>query len=97
MQHAYFSASSERFCNEHPSTILGYLAQHHAFDLNQLQRNAWVEQISILQKQIQIVGPSWIALEYAIPRMGKRADAVILASGIVFVIEFKSTTTYSAA
>ena len=31
----------------------------------------------------------WIAFEFAIPRMGKRADVVLVAAGIVFVVEFK--------
>ncbi|MCE2832726.1 MAG: DUF2075 domain-containing protein [Oxalobacteraceae bacterium] len=31
----------------------------------------------------------WIYFEFSIPRMGKRADVVLLIGGIVFVIEFK--------
>jgi hypothetical protein len=31
-----------------------------------------------------------IFLEFYIPRMGKRADAVLVATNIVFVIEFKA-------
>lgn len=98
MQHAYFSASSSHFCTQQPQTILGHLAEHHAHDLNPLQRNAWLVQIAILQHELKIVGPSWIALEYAIPRMGKRADVVVLAGGAVFVVEFKTgSESYSGA
>jgi len=32
---------------------------------------------------------SYLAFEYAIPRMGKRVDVVILYLGVVFVLEFK--------
>jgi hypothetical protein len=46
-------------------------------------------QIRILQEGLQSVPHAWIAFEFAIPRMGKRADVVILLDGIVFVVEFK--------
>jgi hypothetical protein len=32
---------------------------------------------------------SFIFLEFAIPRMGKRADAIIISDGLIFVIEYK--------
>ena len=54
------------------------------------QRNAWVGQIQILKNLF--TDPSkdiYILFEYAIPRMGKRVDVIILYSGIVFVLEFK--------
>jgi len=46
---------------------------------------------------VRTLAEGWVALEFAIPRMGKRVDAVIIAGGIVFVIEFKiGAENYSA-
>lgn len=43
----------------------------------------------LLQKGLAAVPDAWLAFEFAIPRMGKRADAIVVLSGIVFVLEFK--------
>ena len=51
--------------------------------------NAWMAQITLLQKELSKYGAGWIALEFSIPRMGKRADAIRNFEGIVFVVEFK--------
>jgi hypothetical protein len=72
-----------------PQTILGHLAEHHPHDLDPLQRNAWVAEITLLQDQLSNNGVGWLALEFAIPRMGKRVDAIVVFEGIIFVIEFK--------
>lgn len=90
MQRAYYSATQEEFLKTEPNAILGALARSHPFSLEDLQRNAWLTQINILQKQLHIIPDSYIAFEYAIPRMGKRVDAVILHAGVVFVLEFKA-------
>ncbi len=47
-------------------------------------------QIQILKPALQhFPGASYLLLEFAIPRMGKRVDVILLAHGIVFVLEFK--------
>ncbi len=41
--------------------------------------------------------PGHVYFEFAIPRMGKRVDVVLISGGIIFVIEFKvGETTYPA-
>jgi hypothetical protein len=57
--------------------------------LEDLQRNAWIAQIAILQKELKKIPDSHMAFEYSIPRMGKRVDVVVLYKGRVFVLEFK--------
>lgn len=89
MSRAYYSAHIERFLDDSISHILGELTQHHQFSLEDLQRNAWISQIKILKNSLKGLAESFIAFEYAIPRMGKRVDVVILYSGIVFILEFK--------
>lgn len=90
MQRAYYSATQSEFLAADPDSILGSLTRNHPFSLEDLQRNAWLSQINILQSQLQALPDSYVAFEYAIPRMGKRVDVVIIHSGVVFVLEFKA-------
>lgn len=53
MKQAYYSAPLLQFLEALPQTILGHLAAEHPHDLNPLQRNAWVEQITLLQNQLR--------------------------------------------
>ena len=94
MKQAYYAATITSFLKEQPETVLGHLAARHAHDLDPLQRNAWIEQITLLQNELRDIGDGWIALEFAIPRMGKRVDAIVIAHGIVFVLEFKMGTKH---
>lgn len=89
MSRAYYSASLEKFFNDSSDSILGELTRQHQFALEDLQRNAWISQIEILKNELTNLPGSYIAFEYAIPRMGKRVDVIILYLGVVFVLEFK--------
>lgn len=89
MERAYYSASVSDFLNAGEALILGELTRHHQFSLEDLQKNAWIEQIMILKSSLQQLPDCHVVFEYAIPRMGKRVDVVILYAGIVFVLEFK--------
>ena len=89
MNRAYYSAPTEKFLKDDSDLILGELSRHHQFALEELQKNAWIVQIEILKKELKKIPNSQIAFEYAIPRMGKRVDVVILYKGKVFVLEFK--------
>jgi hypothetical protein len=89
MSRAYYSASLEKFLNDSSDSILGKLTRQHQFALEDLQRNAWISQIEILKNKLTNTPGSYIAFEYAIPRMGKRVDVIILYLGVVFVLEFK--------
>jgi hypothetical protein len=89
MPNAYYSAPINGFLDQSPETILGELAKSNPFALDPLQRNAWLTQIALLHAYLIRPTLGWIAFEFAIPRMGKRADAVLVTGGIVFVVEFK--------
>ena len=89
MSRAYYSGTLEKFSNDSSDSILGELTRQHQFALEDLQRNAWISQVEILKNQVTSLPGSHLAFEYAIPRMGKRVDVVILYSGVVFVLEFK--------
>lgn len=88
MANAFYSSSISQLVDQSSEAILGQLAKRNPFALDALQRNAWLSQIDVAQRQLRDVD-GWVAFEFAIPRMGKRADVVLLVAGIVFVIEFK--------
>lgn len=85
---AYYANSIDDFMSSEPETILGLLAMKNEFPLDQSQRDAWLQEIIILQK-ILLKYQGTIFFEYSIPRMGKRIDVVILIGAVIFVLEFK--------
>jgi hypothetical protein len=86
---SYYSASAADFLRVSPAAVLGELVTHHTFAVDQSQRNAWQAEILHLQKVANALPDSFVFLEFAIPRMGKRVDAVIVSSGHILVIEYK--------
>ena len=88
MKREYYSDSITNFLNTKPDEILGKLVRNNDFDLGQTQRDAWLEEISILHKVLSCHQGS-IYFEYSIPRMGKRIDVVLLIGPVIFVLEFK--------
>lgn len=89
MQTAYYAATISEFKEEPIDSIFGKLARWHRHDLEEEQKRAWREQIASLKSELirQISGQ--IYFEFQIPRMGKRADVVLLIDGTIFVLEYK--------
>ena len=85
---AWYAASIEDFLNADSDAVIGRLAKNGAFALLPTQRDAWLAQISFLHTQLNGLSGS-IFLEFTIPRMGRRIDAVLLIGSVVFVVEFK--------
>ena len=90
---AYYSSPIATFLNDDPARILGVLTAAHHHALEEQQRWAWLQQISILQAALANHFEERLFLEFYIPRMGKRADAVLIAENIVFIIESKAGAT----
>jgi len=88
MKREFYSATIDTFLNTKPDEILGILVRNNYFDLGQNQRDAWVEEIDILQKVLSCYQGS-VYFEYSIPRMGKRIDVVLLIGPVIFILEFK--------
>ena len=96
MNRAYYSSTVEKFLDDDSNLILGQLSRNHQFALEDLQRNSWISQIDTLKSELRRLSDSFVAFEYAIPRMGKRVDVIIIYCGLIFVLEFKvGETTYS--
>ena len=64
------------------------MAKNPDFDLATTQKAAWIEQIAFLQRNLEGLTGT-LFLEFNIPRMGSRVDAVLLIGPVVFVVEFK--------
>lgn len=88
MKREYYSNSIAHFLSSSSEEIFSHLALHNDFSLEQTQRHAWLQQIAILQKTLPDYQGA-IYFEYAIPRMGRRIDVVLLIGPAIFVLEFK--------
>lgn len=86
---SYFNTSVAEFLVASDDEILGALTRRHGFSLEHQQKHAWQAQISILKEVLPAELSGEIFFEFAIPRMGKRADIVLVVGGLIFVIEFK--------
>src|SRR6185312_15348522 len=88
LQRAWYSASFANFLDHSEEEIIGQLTNNSNRSVELEQRGAWRKQIALLKQWLR--GRSgWICLEFNIPRMGLRSDAVLLVGGCVVVLEFK--------
>jgi len=85
---AYYSAPVERFLTTEPHHVLGALAAAHSYDLEVEQRQAWEEELLILKEALAALTGT-LFLEFDVPRVGSRIDAVLISGPAVFPIEFK--------
>jgi len=92
MKRCYYSASMADFLNTDESAIVGELVLNSDYSTERTQTDAWQFQIEFL-KQALGNRRGFIYLEFAIPRMGKRIDALIVDQNVLFVVEFKVGAT----
>src|SRR5713101_9271245 len=64
------------------------MVRRNDFDLTGTQRDAWLEQAEILKRALA-GHQGALYLEFTIPRMGRRIDALVIIGPVVFVLEFK--------
>lgn len=86
-----FESDIDSFLREDQVAIFGTLCDGYHGEVLTTAREAWRGEIEILQNELMPWKGSdgYIILEYDIPRLGKRIDAVLLLKGIVFCLEFK--------
>jgi hypothetical protein len=85
---SWYSASISDFLIASPEAILGQLTANSDFAVPPTQRDAWLAEIEILRSQLK-AADGYLFLEFNIPRMGRRADAILVVGPVVFVVEFK--------
>ena len=87
---AYYAASIEAFHADSDDTVLGRLAASSSFAIEPTQRDAWMAQITIMRAALaNSPAHGFIAFEFAVPRMGKRIDVLLVLDAAVYVLEFK--------
>jgi hypothetical protein len=85
---AYYSALVSVFLKDTRESILGALTVG-AGNVDATQLIAWGREIDILKQTLGSYEGT-IFLEFDVPRIGSRIDAVLIANGAVVVIEFLS-------
>jgi hypothetical protein len=84
----WYGGAVSDFLTADPDSILGELARNCQFALMPTQRDAWRMQVEFLRQELAGLQGS-IFLEFNIPRMGRRIDAVLVIGPVVFAVEFK--------
>lgn len=98
---AYYRATLAKFLEDDPKRILGILTAASGdsgfSELKHRQTKAWQREIEMLRAAASALvaedraRQQWtLLLEYPIPRRRSRIDAVLLAGGCIFCIEFKT-------
>lgn len=87
---SFYSSEITDFLQMPASEILGSILKNSSSaEVKIQQENAWEREIAILKAELSNFKEGRIIFEYTIPRMGHRADVVILHRNIVFILEFK--------
>lgn len=89
MDRAYLSLPALEVRQTSDSALFGQLARRLPFALEPTQSAAWEYQIRHLRSLAELLPAAYFCLEFLIPRMGRRADLIVLNAGIVFVVEYK--------
>ncbi|MGZ4892377.1 MAG: DUF2075 domain-containing protein [Halobacteriota archaeon] len=93
MKRSYFDVRLGNLAQIDPMTILGVLTRELPFPTDPLQRKAWLYQIDHVKGLSRAFPDAHVFFEFSIPRMGRRADVVLLIAGLIFVIEYKVGAT----
>lgn len=68
--------------------ILGCLVRRSEFSIEAEQRDAWWAEVEFLKRALTGLNGT-LFLEFIVPRIGSRLDAVVIAGPAIFAIEFK--------
>lgn len=89
-----YGGSIAEFVGTAAEQVVGHLTTNSAFSVDQSQVLAWHGSIEALRAALVGLGrPGHLFLEFDIPRLGRRVDAVVIVGPVVFVIEFKVGAT----
>ena len=85
---SWFSDTIENFRVTSSDQLLAKLVTCSTFPVLQTQRDAWLMEFSLLRDALA-GRRGKVYLEFEVPRIGHRIDAVVLLNGIIVSIEFK--------
>ncbi|SHH95848.1 DUF2075 domain-containing protein [Ferrimonas marina] len=90
MKRALYSASLPQFYVTSAEEVCGTITTGHTQEIVHEQTGAWLTQVEVLRREQLFSPEGHIFFEFLIPRMGRRADVVLLYRGVLYVIEFKA-------
>lgn len=93
MRRAYTSMPAHEVPRRSDAEIYGQLALELPFAVEPSQRAAWEFQIRHLRSLARELPNAYFFLEFLIPRMGRRADLIVINEGLIFVVEYKLGAT----
>jgi hypothetical protein len=88
LSRAWYQSSIEDFVRSLPEAVVGRLSTASRHAVVPEQAVAWMAQIAQLQASLAGLAGA-IFLEFDIPRMGRRIDAVLLLGPAIFALEYK--------
>lgn len=84
----YYENSIQGFLAEDAESILGKIFTAVVIPPKLTERHAWQVEITLLKAQLLGMDGKMF-FEFAIPRMGKRADVIVVFESLIAVLEFK--------
>lgn len=88
MNRCFYNAHIPHFISAKHEEIWSAISMNSRLDDNVLQKDSWSHEIVTLQSSLDGLDGS-IFFEYSIPRLGKRADVILLVKNVVIVLEYK--------
>lgn len=89
MDRTYLAIAASAVQDANDNALFGELSRKLGFALEPAQAAAWEYQIKHLRELAAALPQAHFCMEFLIPRMGRRADLIVLNAGIVFVVEYK--------
>ena len=89
LRRSAYSAALREFLSAPDNEVLGVLVSAQHGEVTPQQRDAWLRQIDLLKLCLANRSNGHIFFEYLIPRIGRRADVVLVVSNVVVILEFK--------
>ena len=87
-----YSDTIDSFLQKDTDTIVGEITLSAMQNINKETSNSWQQEVEVLKNVLSPYAQKGsVYFEYNIPRMGRRADVIVLIDGIVFVLEFKTS------
>lgn len=89
MDRAYITIAASEVPTASHAELIGQLALKLPFPVEPAQRAAWEYQIHHLRELAIELPSAYFCIEFLIPRMGRRADLIVLYHGKIYVVEYK--------
>lgn len=84
----YYAGTIPEFRATEPTSILGTLASRSELTIERTQVDAWIQQVRLLKDALDGI-EGYVFLEFQVPRLGSRIDAVVITGSAVIPVEFK--------